>query len=424
MAILLAVTALALLLLGSTRLSVSNPRFDRDLPATEDVRLPAVVRYLSSLSGHQGTACYGLVLTARAGVPERVLNLTAIRPELGSSFFTFVEHQGFALADEMFETAPDLRPKEYAESVAESDLAERILPPVDVSLREIEAGERFILSTGFNYDEHREETHWKRQILVAKLVEPTGAYRPVSIGLEDGTDGGQGLLPDYEVEIGFVLLEDIDLNDLPGDEDLRHALAFFHANDLSDRWPMILEGDIGYTKGKSRPSYLPIGPWMVHGSRLNLKTRSGGSEELQLQLRVDEPGAFRGGAWRQQASSTAMILGPREILARVTELYEQSMRPDAAGTIRPIARRKNGKLLLPAGSIVLTGTPGGTAIQAPMGLDKARLAVMAGLSTARARLLYAKHCVEHREEMGFLKESDTVESRIQHLGHQRWKVQR
>jgi len=160
---------------------------------------------------------------------------------------------------------------------------------------------------------------------------------------------------------------------------------------------------------------------MIHGKQLDPKTRRQGRDELQIQLRVDEKSGVAG---RQAASSRDMLLGPGEILGRAAQLYHRSTRPDAAGTMRPIARREGSKLVLPAGSIVLTGTPGGTAVQVPVGLDRARLIVMAGLSMDRARHKYARHCAQSRDEMGYLKPGDTVESVIQHLGVQRWQVVR
>jgi len=418
-AILLVLTALFVILLGSCGLAVKNPRFQQEVPGMQDVSMPAVVRYLSSLPGHAGTPCYGVVLKAGDGIPEEVLNLTALRPELGSSLFRFVAGGGFDLAEEMFRLPAAQRPQESIESLAGADLSKIILPTVEVSQGELEAGERFVLSTGFNYDEHQKETDEEELILVSKLVQPTGAYQPVQLG---EPQEGQEILADYELEIGFVLLQDIDLDAPPSDDELRDAIAFFSANDVSDRWPMILEGDIGFTKGKSNLAYLPLGPWMIHGKHLDLKTKQQGRNELGMQLWVDEAEEDPDGSWRQATSSADMILGPAEILGAAAQLYDGSTPPDSSGTPRPIARRTDGKLVLPAGSIILTGTPGGTALQAPVGMDRVRVIVRAGLSMKRARRHFARHCVEFRDEMGYLKAGDTVESTIQHLGHQRWAV--
>lgn len=70
-------------------------------------------------------------------------------------------------------------------------------------------------------------------------------------------------------------------------------------------------------------------------------------------------------------------------------------------------------LVLPRGTVVLTGTPAGTAIEAPQGIDKLRLFLLGNLSTGRARLAYAAHCVRNRREMGFLSPGDIVDA---HLG--------
>ena len=55
-------------------------------------------------------------------------------------------------------------------------------------------------------------------------------------------------------------------------------------------------------------------------------------------------------------------------------------------------------------------------------MDRARLLVRASISTNRAKQLFASHCIANRKEMGFLHVGDTVETRIQYLGRQRWKV--
>ena len=131
-------------------LSIDNPRFEQESPGNDGRLLPSIVRYVSSLKGHEGKICFGLVLAARAGAPEQVLNLTAIRPALGSSFSTFVGNDGFRLADEMFETAAREGHADLVESLDMNNLTTVIKPPVDVSLSDLKAGKRFIVGVGFN----------------------------------------------------------------------------------------------------------------------------------------------------------------------------------------------------------------------------------------------------------------------------------
>ncbi len=401
-------------------LSIDNPRFEQESPGNDGRLLPSIVRYVSSLKGHEGKICFGLVLAAQAGAPQQVLNLTAIRPALGSSFSTFVGNDGFRLADEMFETAAREGHADLVESLDMNNLTTVIKPPVDVLLSDLEAGKRFIIGVGFNYAEHRKETDSDiDKFMFAKFVVPTGPYEAVSLG----KCAGPKLLVDYEAEIGFVLLEDIDLNNPPADRDaFDEKIAFFTANDVTDRRPLILEGESAYTRAKSSPGYLPIGPWMVHGRHLKLRTRSGGEEALRLWLRIEEAEPFPGGTWRQDASSADIIRGPFEIIRMAAEIYQQSIRPDAAGIPRGIVRNSGGRTIIPAGSLVITGTPAGTAIEAPTDMDRARLLVRGSISTKRSKQLFARHCIANRKEMGFLHVGDTVETRIQYLGRQRWKV--
>ena len=404
-------------------LTIDNPRFEQEPPDNVGRLLPSIVRYVSSLKGHEGKICFGLVLAAQDGVPQQVLNLTAIRPALGSSFATFVGNDGFRLADEMFELAARKRHTGLFEMLGADNLAKVIKPPVDVSLSDLEAGKRFIIGVGFNYAQHRKETDSGiDKFMFAKFVVPAGPYEPVPLGKGAGMKGPK-LLVDYEAEIGFVLLEDIDLNNPPNDRDaFDEKIAFFTANDVTDRLPLILEGESAFTRAKSHPSYLPIGPWMVHGRHLKLRTRSGGEEALRLWLRIDEAEPFPGGTWRQDASSADIIRGPFEIIRMAAEIYQRSIRPDAAGIPRGIARTAGGRMIIPAGSLVIMGTPEGTAIEAPTDLDRARLLVRASISTNRAKQLFARHCIANRKEMGFLHVGDTVETRIQYLGRQYWKV--
>jgi len=136
-------------------LTIDNPRFEQEPPGNDKRLLPSIVRYVSSLKGHEGKICFGLVLAAQDGAPQQVLNLTAIRPALGSSFATFVGNDGFRLADEMFEPAARKRHAGLFETLDADNLAKILKPPVDVSLSDLEAGKRFIIGVGVNYAQHR-----------------------------------------------------------------------------------------------------------------------------------------------------------------------------------------------------------------------------------------------------------------------------
>ncbi len=408
----------------SGELSVDNPRFEQASSDLGDEAMPAVLRYVSARPAHRGEARFGLLVRAREGFPEQVLDLTALQPELGSTLREFLAGGGFELADALFtRRAWEMHP-ELVEELQREHLAERLLPPVDISVAEIEDQARFVIGVGFNYAAHREETDADAdKFLFAKVVEPTGAYAPVSLGPANSAATGPARLVDYEVELGFVLLEDMDLAELPEDPaDLLRKIAFVAANDVSNRWPIVLQGDAGFTRGKSRPTYLPLGPWMVHGRHLHIQTRTGGKIPLSLRLWVDETRRGTGGPWRQDSSTANLIRGPLEILRMAAEIHPESRRPDVFDKLHGIAREQDGRFVIPAGSLILTGTPAGTAIEAPTTWDKIRLLARANLSVPTARRLWAEHCIRHRHEMGFLSVGDTVDTHIPPLGRQHWPV--
>jgi 2-keto-4-pentenoate hydratase/2-oxohepta-3-ene-1,7-dioic acid hydratase in catechol pathway len=414
---LLALTFVALRSSGITgRLGVDNPRFESGLHYPASLDDPSVLRFVSALDNHLDRPCFGLVVEAADGIPREVLNLTAMRPELGSTLSEFLAHDGFAFADEAFVDL-DGRPAALIERIDESELAERILPPVDVSQADLDREDRLIVGVGANYYAHQKEIAISENdcFAFAKPIEPRGAYGPLVPSGRGHPDAGK--LLDYEVEIGFVLLEEIDLHALPPSEELLHKMALFVANDVSDRLPQILFGSEGCTRAKTHPGYLSIGPWMVHGSHLDLEGAG-----IEMHLRVFEDTPHPGGTARQNASSLDLIRGPSALLAWLAEVHHEMVQQDNQGVARAVARVRDGRVTLPAGTIVLTGTPHGVAIEAPGTWDRLRALARGNLSMSGARLRFARHCIEHREEMGYLSAGDTVESWVEHLGHQRWQV--
>jgi 2-keto-4-pentenoate hydratase/2-oxohepta-3-ene-1,7-dioic acid hydratase in catechol pathway len=232
------------------------------------------------------------------------------------------------------------------------------------------------------------------------------------------------LLLDYEVEVGLVLLEDLNLLQLPSSYDaFIDKVAFFVANDVSNRVPIILDDETGYTRGKSHPTYLPIGPWMVHGSQLRPRTMNEGDHSLQIGLEVYEAAASPGYAQSRQLSGTdAMLHGPWGIVRYISETLAQGkiicMR-DAYGNPRYL---HNADGIIPAGSLILTGTPGGTAIRKPGLIYKAELFLRGGFSLDAARQVFVEDAEQGIDATAYLQDGDRVESWVEHLGRQRWSV--
>jgi hypothetical protein len=117
-----------------------------------------------------------------------------------------------------------------------------------------------------------------------------------------------------------------------------------------------------------------------------------------------------------------MIRDAWEIINMMAEIWPQCTRPDRDGVDRGVARTEDGRVIIPAGSLILTGTPEGTAIESPTGWDRARLLVRGNASLRRAKFRFVTHAVLNARRMGFLHAGDVVESRIEHLGSQRWRV--
>jgi 2-keto-4-pentenoate hydratase/2-oxohepta-3-ene-1,7-dioic acid hydratase in catechol pathway len=152
------------------------------------------------------------------------------------------------------------------------------------------------------------------------------------------------LLLDYEVELAFVLLSDIDWKQMD-DTNYAPELGYFIANDLSARSIAVLgEGQTNrydyWGASKSFAGFLPVGSqmWVPDHQHANSVFAT------TLTTRVN-------GEVRQEQSTTDMIYTPKQMLAFIAQKYPNH--------------------LPQKGDVVLTGTPGGVAMQVPQW--KARL---------------------------------------------------
>jgi 2-keto-4-pentenoate hydratase/2-oxohepta-3-ene-1,7-dioic acid hydratase in catechol pathway len=215
-----------------------------------------------------------------------------------------------------------------------------------------------------------------------ELIEAADAFEP-GIGAQLRSDFPElAPLLDYEVELGFVLLEDIDPSRLE-DPSFAPRLGFFIANDLSARSIAILgEGRANryayWGISKSFPGFMPIAEraWVPAEAKPN------GIACVEIESLVN-------GEVRQRASTANMIYTPVQMLRFVHSEF-----PDA-----PLA----------TGTVVLTGTPGGVAMTTPRWL--VRLGNLVGLS--RFKKLSAKLGGDRSR---FLEVGDTVIVRGRGLG--------
>jgi len=391
------------------------------LTASDGSAPPRVLRYTTPSARCDPRGCYGLVLeTAHDGSPKRVLNLSRYKHD--------IERDGLPASPRIFALAADLWTRHhrmplwndaatrvYVETIPADRLAEVLLPPVAITRDDLVYGRVVIVGAGRNYPEHAAEAGGGGVIFFAKAVIPTGPYGTLA-------DPGPDALLDYEAELAFVVLEKIDLSSpdvVPSDPDLEQRIAWFIANDLTDRAPQLAGGKVPPERGKSAPGFLPTGPWMVSAKHMPLWSNGRG---LRIRTEVRGPTGVR---CAQDALTSDMQLSPSALLRALAQhvLTGDSLAAEAdrvEGALRrfSLARRNPRGYDLPAGSIVLTGTPAGTAFGAtPKGSGKRGFL---GMGSSGGKSLGAVRAERHA--YGYLSAGDEVTISIEGLGSQRLEI--
>lgn len=195
------------------------------------------------------------------------------------------------------------------------------------------------IAAGTNFAAHAEESQVEEGVfLFAKEVEPTPFRSTVSAG---------DRLLDYEVELGFVVLEDAPLPKRP------ETMGLILTNDFTNRAALmrnldpndVTSGD-GFTTGKSAPGFLPVGSLFVIPRDLDAFVA-----DTTLRLAVN-------GELRQEAPMTDWIWDIDEIF-RQTEARRDVEWDYQGGKVGlPIVDGA-----VPARTLVLAGTPDGTIFQ-------------------------------------------------------------
>jgi 2-keto-4-pentenoate hydratase/2-oxohepta-3-ene-1,7-dioic acid hydratase in catechol pathway len=135
---------------------------------------------------------------------------------------------------------------------------------------------------------------------------------------------------DYEVELGLVISRDMPVGTIVTDDDLPpYVAALVVANDVSARQIQLTRTQ--FYEAKSYPTFTPVGPWLTLVDTADLQRLT----ELRLTLSVN-------GQVRQDHTVADMIVRPARALTLLSRF-------------QPLA----------AGDLLLTGTPGGTALTAP-----------------------------------------------------------
>ena len=181
---------------------------------------------------------------------------------------------------------------------------------------------------------------------------------------------GVGFL-DYEVELGLVIGADLPVGTTVTDADLaRYVAALVVADDVSARQIQLVKTQ--FYEAKSYPTFTPVGPWLTLVNTADL-ARLG---SLRLTLSVN-------GEVRQDSTTADMIVRPARALTVLSRF--QPMAP---------------------GDLLLTGTPGGTALRAP-----AKIAgLVAGLlpPATRWKLFFNRQAANPR----YLHDGDVITATI------------
>jgi len=172
---------------------------------------------------------------------------------------------------------------------------------------------------------------------------------------------------DYEVELGLVLGADLPVGTTVTEEDLaRYVAALVVADDVSARQVQLVKTQ--FYESKSYPAFTPAGPWLTLADAAGLARL----DSLRLTLRVN-------GQVRQDSTAADMIVRPARALTLLSRF--QPMAP---------------------GDLLLTGTPGGTALHAP--------AKLAGLlpPATRWKLFFGRQAANPR----YLRDGDVITATI------------
>ncbi len=220
------------------------------------------------------------------------------------------------------------RPALDAAVTAAADAAEPAVPARSLDLLSPVTAPARVVAQAVNYRSHAAESGFNPDKIPPvffrksshSLTGPAGdIIRPPGVGFLD-----------YEVELGLVIGADLPVGTTVTQETLHHYVAgLVVTNDVSARQIQLTKTQ--FYESKSYPTFTPAGPWLALAGAADL-ARIG---SLRLTLSVN-------GEVRQDAMATEMIVTPARALTALSKF--QPLSP---------------------GDLLLTGTPGGTALKAP-----------------------------------------------------------
>ncbi|MCW1100275.1 fumarylacetoacetate hydrolase family protein [Streptomyces sp. RS2] len=228
---------------------------------------------------------------------ERVLDLRSVTPDVTPAF---LEHQ-----------LPALNPTQLPELGDTAEL--RIGAPI--------ARPSAVVCVGMNYAKHAAESG------AEPPSEPVVFFKHPNtvVGPNDAVVIPRGsTMTDWEVELGIVIGRQASYLDSPA-QAADHIAGYVLTNDVSERELQLHTSGGQWSKGKSAPTFTPVGPWLVTADELD-------PTDVRLRSRVN-------GEDRQDSSTADLIFPVADIVHRISQF-----------------------MTLDPGDLILTGTPEGVAL--------------------------------------------------------------
>lgn len=215
---------------------------------------------------------------------------------------------------------PDWMSPEKLAALSAIDLQRMPLVAKDVRLGAPITGTRQFVAIGLNYRKHAEESGHE---IPKEPVVFTKATTCISGPNDDVLLPDGSVSTDWEIELGFVMgriASKVAVADALG-----YVAGYCLANDVSERdWQIKRNGQWG--KGKSFPTFGPIGPWLVTADEIP------DPQTMPVELQVN-------GVVKQSSNTSDMIFSVAEIVSYLSQFMT----------------------LLP-GDLVITGTPAGVGL--------------------------------------------------------------
>lgn len=196
------------------------------------------------------------------------------------------------------------------------------------------------IAVGINYPAHGVEADVGDSFLFPK--------RTLATPFRSSVPAGNHLL-DYEIELGFVLLEDLPLGVEPD------YVGLMLASDYTDRAELVRHARLtdvssgeGFTQGKSAPGFMPVGNLLVI------------PKFFRAYYRTLELGLWYNGEQRQEAHPVDMSWDFGRIIEETFARQNRRWRWKGETVRLPV---ENG--VIPARTMILSGTPAGVIYQPP-----------------------------------------------------------